>query len=695
MYLQGKAFFSFVFSFLNSLSASEKWRLKCLALIALLFLLGFQMCSAQAVITQWDFETGSPLAGGNATPNPTTGSGTSQIVGNMAGGGGVATGVTSGCGGNATGTQGWQIDPSNPGTLETSGVQFKVSTIGYENIEFTYDHRFSNAAPRTVRIQYTIDGTNWTNFTLTSSNFTSGCANRSGIDNGKIDVADPITNNAGDTWSRRRINFSSITAANDNPHFGVRILASHYAATNQFRRASNLNDQATAGTWRFDNVTFLGTPIVDPSFNPFQSCNLLVYKIGDGLNNVASNSSAFPIQIQEIDNTGSSIQTVNNFTNTNILTQSGSASSNGYLNTHNNLLAIPGYNAAVGTASVNGTNTKRVIHSDNDLIYSIYDLPTTAPIPFDSDNFRSVIPTGSNTFYASGNSNSSGARGGVWYYNGSSYVQLISGNVRNIEIFNDTLYFSAASAAIGNLGVYKFSNGLPTTASQVYEPVATYTSTITTAGPYGFSISPDGCTLYIADAGSTGVGSYPGISKWTRSGGVFNHAYSFNIHSLGIVVDYSGINPIIYATTTEGNNNRIVKIEDSGNSAGIMDLISAGTNNVFRGIDFTPISNQAISITTQPLSSFACVNASINNLSVIANSTLSLGYQWYVNDVNSLCGATPIPGATTSAYSPPTNVVGVKFYFVKITGNCASIKFSNIVAVTIFQPAIISQITQP
>ena len=104
---------------------------------------------------------------------------------------------------------------------------------------------------------------------------------------------------------------------------------------------------------------------------------------------------------------------------------------------------------------------------------------------------------------------------------------VLEGNIRNIEIFNDTLYFSAASSAFGDLGVYKLSNGLPISGTnQPFEAVVTYVSSITTAGPYGFSISPDGCTLYIADEGSTGAGSYPGISKWVRSGAIYNYAYS-------------------------------------------------------------------------------------------------------------------------------------------------------------------------
>jgi len=664
-------------------------------LLILIFFSGkINFLVGQTTITQWDFEA-SPLPGGNSSPSPSTGVGSAQKVGSMSGET-TATGNSSGCGGNTTGTQAWQIGTANPGTLESSGVQFLTSTFGYENVQFSWDQRFSNASTRTVRVQYTLDGTTWTNFDLNSSNFTSGCANRSGLDNGKIDVGDPISTNAGDSWSRRTVNFSSITAANDNPNFGVRILASHYAATNQFRQANSSSTVATAGTWRFDNVTFTGTLIVAPTFSPFQSCNLLVYRVGDGLNNVASNNSAFPIQIQELTNTGTLVQTVNNFTGSNILTQSGSATSNGYMNTYNNLLGLPGHNAAVGTASVNSTNTKRALFSNNNLNYSFSDLPTSAPIPFSGDNFRSVVPTSATTFYASGNSTGSGSpNGGIWYYNGSNYVQLMSGNVRNIEIFNDTLYFSSASSGIGDLGVYKFSNGLPTTSSQPYEAVATYISSITTAGPYGFSISPDGCTLYIADAGSTGPGSYPGISKWTRSGGVFSHTYSFNINSLGIVVDYSGLNPIIYATTTEGNNNRIVKIEDDGSGASINNIFSAGANNVFRGIDFTPISKQAITITNQPIPLSACVNRTLGDLSVTASSALSLSYQWYVNDINSYCGATPISGANNSTYSPPNNVVGTKYYFVKISGNCSSISFSQIVPVTLFQPTIISQITQP
>jgi len=642
--------------------------------------------NAQVDIARWDFETGSPLAGGNTTPSPTTGVGTAQKVGSMSGES-VATGTINSCtGSNSTGTQAWQIAIANPGTIESSGVQFNVSTVGFETIQFTWDQRFSNASTRTVRVQYTTDGTTWINFTLTSSNFISGCSNRSALENGKIDVGNPITINAGDAWSRRTVDFSSITAADDNPNFGVRILASHYDATNQFKQAQNFSNNVntvTPGTWRFDNVAFRGTPIIAPTFNPFQSCNLIVYRVGDG--NSALSNAATNVNLLEIGLSGSVVQTINNFTGASQLTQSGSASSNGYFNTYNNLIALPGHNEVVGTVSVNSNNSKRAIIADNTLSYSTYDLPTSAPIPFDSDNFRCIIPTGLNTFYASGNGSSNNS--GIWYFNGSTYVQLLAGNVRNIEIYNNQLYFSTGSSIdFGAIGIYKLTNGLPTSgSSQPYTTVVTYSTASGTGGPYGFSLSQDGCTLYVADAGSTGVGSYPGISKWTLSGSSFAYQYSFNTNATGLVVDYANTHPIIYATTTQSQNNSIIKITDTDAAASINSILSSGNNYVFRGIDFTPNSNAAITISQPPQSQSVCENEAVS-ISVSATSSVSLTYQWYSNSIDSYCGASPVSGATSSTFSTSISSAGTTYYFVKIVSLCSSIVFSNRVAVNVNQP---------
>ncbi|MBL7981012.1 MAG: choice-of-anchor I family protein [Flavobacteriales bacterium] len=206
-------------------------------------------------IAVWTYE---PLQGAAATPTPNIGSGTSAVVGSMTGTA-TATGSATGCA-QTTGNTAWAIGTANPGTTnESSGVEYRTSTVGYENITFSYDHRLSNTATRTARIQYTLDGTNWINFDLNTGNYdNSACSNRGGLDNGRIDASDPTGTNVSDSWGRRTIDFSAISGANNNPDFGVRILAAHYAATGQFRQANNVSATATAGTWRFDNVTFAG-----------------------------------------------------------------------------------------------------------------------------------------------------------------------------------------------------------------------------------------------------------------------------------------------------------------------------------------------------------------------------------------------------------------------------------------------------
>ena len=212
---------------------------------------------AQTTITQWTFQTGFTAT----SPEPSTGTGTAGVFGSMTGETN-ATGSATGCA-QQSGTNAWQIGTANPGsTNESSGVQFLVSTVGFKNIIFAYDHRFSNTATRTVRIQYTLDGgVNWNNLDVSSSNYSNDCTGRGGIDNGRIDVSSPVGNNTGDSWSRRTINFKAITGANNNPNFGIRIAAAHYSNTGEFRQANNAAAVATAGTWRLDNVTFTGTPL--------------------------------------------------------------------------------------------------------------------------------------------------------------------------------------------------------------------------------------------------------------------------------------------------------------------------------------------------------------------------------------------------------------------------------------------------
>ncbi len=236
-----------------------------ICLVTLLLCLSIsKQVNAQATISLWTYE---PVQNTNANPTPNTGSGSSGIVGSMTGVS-TATGMNtvSGCGSQTSGTTAWAIGTANPGaTNESSGGQFNVSTVGHTNIIFQWEHRWSSTAANTLRLQYTTDGSTWNNFTMDALN-TTFCLGA--LNNGRFE-----TNTTADQFRRIRVDLSSITAANNNANFGVRVVAAHYQATGQFRQVGNVANVATGGTWRFDNVTVFGTPttpsvIVTPgSFN--------------------------------------------------------------------------------------------------------------------------------------------------------------------------------------------------------------------------------------------------------------------------------------------------------------------------------------------------------------------------------------------------------------------------------------------
>ena len=53
-------------------------------------------------------------------------------------------------------------------------------------------------------------------------------------------------------------------------------------------------------------------------------------------------------------------------------------------------------------------------------------------------------------------------------------------------------------------------------------------------------------------------------------------------------MDFSGAQPVIYATTAENGANRLVSITDTGVASAAITLATAGVNQILRGVTFTP-----------------------------------------------------------------------------------------------------------
>ncbi|MCX6190747.1 MAG: choice-of-anchor I family protein [Flavobacteriia bacterium] len=202
---------------------------------------------AHSQIALWNYNT---IVGSPTTYNADLGVGTSSIVGTLtvaAAATGMDPIINNGCGAqNGVNPGAWAFTAVPGLTNESNGVQYNVSTVGYQNIKFTWDQRWSGTSVNTVRVKYTTDGLAWTDFVMTDQN-TTYC-------NGVLDGGRFQNNGVGDQYRRISVDFVSILAANNNPNFAVRVLAAHYQASGEFRQTSVATNIATGGTWRFDNV---------------------------------------------------------------------------------------------------------------------------------------------------------------------------------------------------------------------------------------------------------------------------------------------------------------------------------------------------------------------------------------------------------------------------------------------------------
>ncbi len=265
------------------------------------------------------------------------------------------------------------------------------------------------------------------------------------------------------------------------------------------------------------------------------------------------------------------------------------------------LLAFGGYGGNL--LSVDGTASRTGIQRG---IATVDGAGAIHTILYQSDpsntkmNPRGAVTDGNNNFWGCGNAN------GTFFLNPDSQKDPVRftamPNSRAIKIINNTLYATInqadAEANDETAGIYTFSpSPLPhlagTSVKLVVPAAASYQNIVS------FDLNPAGDTAYLADTSA-------GIEKYVKSGGVWKLAYNIAIpqnipasdnHAagcFGLAVDFSGANPVIYATTTEGyngsvNSNRVVRVMDTGTNATVTTVAQAtSTNIVYRGLEFTP-----------------------------------------------------------------------------------------------------------
>jgi hypothetical protein len=200
--------------------------------------LAFAAQANAADITQWNFNSvPADSSIGTGTTDPNLGMGSISLL----------NGVTNPSFNSGVGSSDTSLAVNNSGFQTTnyaaqglnnklSGVQFNVSTLGFEDIMVSYDLRHSNTSSRYEQFQYSLDGTSFTDLAF-------------------------FDGNAGDTWfNNRTVDLSAITGADNNASFAFRVVSAFAPSTSAYA-ASRSTSSYEGGTWRFDMVTVSGNAV--------------------------------------------------------------------------------------------------------------------------------------------------------------------------------------------------------------------------------------------------------------------------------------------------------------------------------------------------------------------------------------------------------------------------------------------------
>jgi hypothetical protein len=274
---------------------------------------------------------------------------------------------------------------------------------------------------------------------------------------------------------------------------------------------------------------------------------------------------------------------------------------------------------------------------------------------------------------------------GAGYANGSG-IPSVAGSTtgpRSIQITGGYVVFSDVAAS--PQGLYANS----------YTPLGILTSAnILDTGanePNDFAFSPDGQTVYIADAEAFGgaTAQSGGIQRWdtNTAGGGWTWSYTLPAEptqtsgAQGLTVYFPPgisswgpgvVGATIYATSTGTASNTLASIVDNGITSTPTVLVTASANQALRGVRFGP-SVVAPYFTVQPQSQTNFPGNSVT-LSASAAGSSPFTYQWYYNN-------TPIAGATGTSFTTNGVTVASSGSYSLVVSNPAGTAATSAVAV--------------
>jgi hypothetical protein len=337
----------------------------------------------------------------------------------------------------------------------------------------------------------------------------------------------------------------------------------------------------------------------DPTCVP---TTVFVLRVGDGAASLSNAATALFVE-EHLVSDGSLVRTITiPATGAGALTQSGTATSEGWINrsTDGRYVVFPGYAADAGTASIAGTTNLSTdtmpVNRGVGRIDSTGAVDTSTRLvdAFSAGNPRGVATTDGTAFWITGNG--AGSTSGTFYVTFGSTgtaVRLNTGTVTDAFIADGQLY-DASTSAVNAVGT-----GLPTTTGQTDTSI----TAVSSARSFAF-VDTDATagvdTLYVAVDGTSGTAGVINVQKFTldttTSTWVKDAAFLPQLAGVsggasgarGLTAWMDGGHAHIVATLAVTSANRLVSFIDDSETPTVNVIATAGANTVFRGVALSP-----------------------------------------------------------------------------------------------------------
>ena len=228
-------------------------KIKNIVCIASVLLASLSGAKAANTLTAWTFDNLAIAA--NSSPSPSTGFGTASALGL------TNSSVQSLAGSSSGGANSWLVGNgwSTNAAIGTQGAQFAASTVGYYQIQVSFDVYASTNAEANLQVQYTTEGSIWHNATIISAG-TSGVLATNTITTNSLVIGTYIilTNNGTASWDNQvTVGLSGISGVDNDAGFAIRIVNAS-TGTNCLDTTGALYNNASGGNWTLDNVVIQG-----------------------------------------------------------------------------------------------------------------------------------------------------------------------------------------------------------------------------------------------------------------------------------------------------------------------------------------------------------------------------------------------------------------------------------------------------